>query len=399
MFKKPRTAISFFILATGVVLLTHCQPDKRTKGAYYSESSYHGFLQTDSFKQLPRIMQIQKCAECHKQEYDNEMAGPHANAYKNLVAHKEFVNSDKYNCWFYTRRVNLNYENCAGCHAPQNMFQERLLNSNKYTNEFVANLLKLPFAGTKSRDNNAGRLTGIDCFSCHYDGDRMISLLYTPKKGDSLPENQNLATITKNNLNCYPCHMESFQTLNAALAIKKTGNTQCLSCHQEYNSSGKGTHYLFWEHDNPEVKQNPLVVSVMDEFRPEVILDKSTVRITWRNTAYPHKLSFCPERIVQCDILDKDSVILGTKKIRVNDKEQFDKITYEEHQKNLLYGEIGDTVLTNGEAHVYDLQLKNVTKASMMRIKYYNKAQYWFPDSLGTLMATKTYSIPNAFTR
>lgn len=397
---KPRLLFILFLTMGFAVLLTRCYPDKgeRALNYKYNSTNYHNFLEEDTFKKLPRGLQIQKCAECHKQEYDNEMAGPHANAYKNLVAHKEFVNSDKYDCWFYTGLINQHYEDCANCHAPENMLQDRLLNSNKYTNEFVAKLLKQTLPGTKSRANGVSRMTGIDCFSCHYDGDRMISLLHKPQRDDSLPQNQNLATITKNNLNCYPCHMESFQTLDAGLAIKKTGNTQCLSCHQEHNSSGKGSHYFYWRHDLTS-KLSPLVRGIIDDFRPEIIERENIVRISWTNTTYAHKLGMCPERILQCEILDKDSVILATKEIRVNNKEEYGKKMYQELHNNLLYGEAGDEVFLNGEVHVYDLQLKSVEKASMMRIKYFNKAQYWFPDSLGTLMATKVYSIPNAIVK
>src|SRR5947209_4726229 len=69
----------------------------------HTTAYYHGFLQTDEFKNLTRDKQVKKCGTCHKQEYENEMNGPHANAYKNLLAHLAFVNGDKYNCDFYTK--------------------------------------------------------------------------------------------------------------------------------------------------------------------------------------------------------------------------------------------------------------------------------------------------------
>src|SRR5687768_17545874 len=101
MFPKRNFLVVIFIIAlAGIIALPffHCN--------HSVKATYHRFLETEEFKQLSRKEQVDKCGSCHKQEYENELKGPHSHAYQMLKEHKAFVNSPLYDCDFYTRQVN-----------------------------------------------------------------------------------------------------------------------------------------------------------------------------------------------------------------------------------------------------------------------------------------------------
>jgi len=383
---KARYIFVACALMACVIILPYCHSNPR------DTAPYHSFLKTEEFKKLGRTDQVMKCAGCHKLEFENEKKGPHSNAYQKLRDHRTFVNSDRYNCDFYTRRVNRDFENCAGCHTPQNLWQTMLYDSLTDKENIVANLMKIEHPMPKSRTGDTSRLASIDCFSCHYDGEKMVSLKHVFTKDDSIPTKQTLATRTANNMSCFPCHADIIRTISPEFAIRKTGSVQCTSCHQETGAKGKGTHYFYWKH-NPTDKVNPDLAAMVNDWQFHLNPGKQSGEIVWVNNTMPHKMSDGPELIFKCEILDKDSNVLGSKTIRLNNKEQFDKEMYNQVEQHYLYGENGDVVLLDGTAHRYKMGLKNPSKANIFRISLVDKAQYWFPDSLGTLTVIKNMSI------
>ncbi len=357
-----------------------------------SKKSYHDFLQTDEFKKMKRVDQVAKCASCHKQEYENEMKGPHANAYKNLLAHQAFVNSDKYNCDFYTKQVNTSIEHCMGCHTPQNMFETLLRDTTGKPLQFAEELLKEAHPRPLTREDSTQRASSIDCMSCHADGNNLRSLKHMFTANDSTPRLQTVQTLVSNNITCYLCHFDVVRNLNPTIAIQKTGQALCVNCHQEYDTKGKGTHYYFWQHE-AKGKVDEKIELVMNDFHFSVSPDKKQGIITWQNTIMPHKISPGPEMILNCDVLDKDSNVLGSKTIRINKKQQFDKEMYANLGNHNLLGVEGDDVPLDGKSLQYSFPMKRADKASTFRISFVHKSQYWFPDSLGVVTAVKTYPV------
>ncbi len=359
-----------------------------------TNTEYHNFVATNEFKNLIREEKISKCATCHQKEYENELKGPHTSAYQKLLEHKSFVNSNKYQCVYYTNEVNKSFDNCTGCHAPQNLYETFLFDSINKQDEFITKLIQIGHPRPNARTQEVERFTGIDCLSCHFDGKNIISLNHKKLKSDSIPEFQTLQTITKNNLVCYPCHFDVFKTINPEIAIRRTGSVLCTNCHQERNNIGEGTHYYYWQHDEPE-KINSKLFLVMDDFHFSVLSSKIKGEIIWDNTTIPHKISPGPEMIMKCEVLDEDSNLLGSKIIRINKKKDFDKEMYEPLGKNLLLGEVGDDAPLNGIPIKYDVDLSDGIRAKIFKISLIHKSQYWFPDSLGVLSAVRFYPINN----
>ncbi|MBL7800008.1 MAG: hypothetical protein JNL95_04710 [Chitinophagales bacterium] len=354
-----------------------------------STQSYHGFVATHAFQKLPREKQILKCASCHKSEYENEKNGPHAFSFKSITAHKDFVNSTKYNCDFYTQHVNRSFEDCLGCHTPQNLYQTLLYDSLNQPALLAQRLLKIDHPSPPTRSIEQGRATGIDCMSCHSDGQQIKALKHLPTSEDSIPSKQTVNQVTVNNMSCYPCHFDAVLHFSPEIAIKKTGTAQCVSCHIENDRSGKGTHYFYWQHDRAE-KKNPKPSLVLDDFRFSFSANKHEGVITWQNTIMPHKISPGPEMVLFCYVLDKDSAVLGSKTIRINKKKEFDREMYKTLGRNQL-GIEGDDVPLDGTPIEYRFLLKHPEKSAIFKIAFMHKSQYWFPDSLGQVILIKTY--------
>jgi len=384
MHLKARFVFIVFVLLACILILPYCHSNKNP--AY----EYHSFLNEETFKKLSRTEQVAKCGTCHQQVFENEKLGPHANAFKKLSEHRAFVNSKFYECDFYMRRVNRDFENCAGCHAPQNLWQTMLYDSLNDRGKVVARLSAIEHPMPKSRSAEL-RATSIDCFSCHYDGEKMVSLKHIPASDDSIAAKQTVAQITANNISCFPCHADIIRSISPEFAIKKTGSVQCSSCHQEMDATGKGTHYYFWKH-NPAGKIKPDLSSLLDDWQFHLAPGKISGELVWVNNTMPHKMSDGPELIFKCEILDKDSSLLASKVVRLNNKEGFDKEMYNQVEQHNLYGEYGEQVSLNGTPLKYNVPLKK-PGAKIFKITLIDKAQYWFPDSLGAVTLVKTYPV------
>ena len=382
---KRNIAIILFTLSAVLILspFYHCNQ--------YGNAHYHDFLKSENFGKMTRREQILKCASCHKQEYDNELKGPHANAYKMLLQHKSFVNSDLYKCSFWTRHVNNHFEDCMACHTPKDLFQTFLYDSLHDEDAFVKKILLNTSPHLQKREDTSSRITSIDCMNCHFDGSNMVTLKGIAMN-DSNPKNLTVAAIAKNNLVCYPCHYFEVNTMSSALLVSRPGSANCGSCHLEYNKEGKGTHYYYWRHDPPD-KVNKTLLQLMDDFHFQLLPDNKTGEITWRNTTIPHEMSPIIELILNCEVLDKDSNVLGKKLIRINKKSEYDTLAYESLGKNYLPGVQGDKVSLQGTPVKYTFPIKGNKQADFFKISLIQKAQYWFPDSLGALTATKIYII------
>lgn len=355
----------------------------------FRKDRYHGFLGTKDFEQLPRAEQAGKCGTCHQQEYENELKGPHYNAFTYLKEHVEFVNSSLYDCYFYRDHVNESYTQCKGCHAPQNLYETLLYDSTGNEQKMLEKLMSIPNPRPFPRDTHE-LATGIDCLSCHVKNNEINTLMAFHKE-DSILENQTRATIIKNNLLCYGCHSEVVRSIEPEIAMKRTGVVRCVACHQEYDN-GQGTHYYFWQHE-AEGKKNPKIEKILSDFH--YVYDKSNnvVLIQWLNQSIPHKISSGPEMIFYYNILDSTGQSLGKDTLRINKKATFDKIMYRNMQNNYHRGVEGIDVPTDGLLQTFTVPVEKSALPDSVEVIFMHKSQYWFPDSLGSELTVKKFVV------
>ena len=356
-----------------------------------NRNNYHSFLNKSDYKLLSRPKQLAYCANCHKTEFENELKGPHANAYNKLMEHIEFINSNKYDCKFYTDRTNKRIEDCMECHASVNLWETRLQGGLTMKDSMADYLLNNSFL-PDSRTGNDIRKTGVDCFTCHYDNGQIVSLKNAAAK---LPVDIKLYTTQKivaDNLVCFPCHDNECKTFNPTIAIAQKGTINCISCHQEYDAHNKPTHYFYWSH-NAASKTDPKLRLLLNDFDIRLSAKRNYAEILWRNTSVPHKLAPFPETILNCQILSVDSLVLGATVIRLNNRKDFNELMFESCGRNYLPGIDGEEVLLNDSVKKYSVPLTSGNKAAMLKITMLHKGQYWFPDSVARELAVRLVPI------
>lgn len=352
---------------------------------------YHSFLAKDTFHKLSRKEQLLQCKSCHPTQFENERIGPHAQAYDYLKEHVAFVNSDSYDCDFYTDHVNEAYWMCKSCHAPQNLHETFLFDSMQNTSATLAKLMALRNPRPLARKDSE-LITGIDCMACHVKGNEMVSLKPSLTKEDSLVEKQTREVIVRNNLVCFSCHAEVVRSIDPAIAIRKTGVVRCVKCHQEYDAKGKGTHYYFWQHE-AEGKTNPKVEKILTDFTYSYLPENNVVKVTWTNTNIPHLISSGPEMIWIYKLTDLKGALIAQDTLRVNKKKEFDEVMYRNMNQNYHRGVHGIDVPLDGKPLTVSISVKPGTKPSAIEVTVMHKSQYWFPDSLGSVLTTKKYPL------
>jgi hypothetical protein len=92
-------------------------------------------------------------------------------------------------------------------------------------------------------------------------------------------------------------------------------------------------------------------------------------------------------------VADANGIFLAQDTLRVNKKKEFDEVMYRNMNKNYHRGTYGIDVPINGQEHVITIPLKKKVKPAAVYLTFIHKSQYWFPDSLGTVLTTKKYAL------
>lgn len=374
-------------LVTGALLLLvalmYCYRDKRP--------AYHSFLSSGTYQSKSRQEQVQQCQSCHAAVFENESKGAHAQAFTYLKQHVAYVNGPVYDCAFYTDHVNEAYWMCKSCHAPKNLYETFLFDSLQNPKATLAKLMSIRNPRPAARAD-AELSTGIDCMSCHVKGNEIVSHKTVFTAQDSFVQHQTPEVVTSNNLLCFSCHAEVVRSINPTIAIQRTGVVRCVKCHQEYDAQGKGTHYYFWQHEAPG-KSNPKVDKILHDFTYAYSAASKAVHIVWTNTTIPHQISSGPEMVWIYRVLSQQGSVLTTDTFRVNKKKEFDIVMYRNMNNNYHRGVQGIDVPLDGSPHHISIPLPKGQQPAAVQVVFMHKSQYWFPDSLASVLATKNYPL------
>jgi hypothetical protein len=343
------------------------------------------------FSGMSRSEQLAACARCHPTQFENEIQGPHFNAVKNLYAHQSFVNSNKYDCDFYTRHVNREVNNtCLRCHAPENLF-ETIFSSYKTHSD---SLQALWANGAKVfpliREDKSTHQTGVDCMSCHYDGQNILAGPNFKANPDLTP-NETCKPVTDaffaSDYACLSCHTSNMVSPTAIYHAGITANTDCKSCHQEYDDKGKGTHYYYWRHGNKSKPRH--LRKVYDITSAKLSGDEILVELI--NNYMPHQMGSGPEYVMKFFVENKNNkrIELGTKYF--NRKVTHDETMFNAMEGNFLGGNAGiNPIYAKPEKISFSKQSIALGKNSRLIVQLYSKGQYWFNDSLATFIEEET---------
>jgi hypothetical protein len=384
--RKANIAALIFTVAAAVLIFTQCQRDK--VNPFTETKSYHDFV---NFKRLSRVEQVKACGKCHQEIYENEMNGPHARAYQNLLAHAAFVNSNQYDCKAYCAQVNEVLPHCTECHTGGNLF-ETVFKNNPDEQEVMAGIDHKVNYGAVSRDS-ATLITGVDCITCHYNGKNVVTTMdfvKSPAKTDCPdycnPEKSGLFT---SNINCYPCHQEQVVTM----AGYPTKPASCNSCHEEKNANGKYTHYTYWAH-NPPGKKIPEQLNIFQGVAASYSESNNAVKVTWNNGLLPHVRSVCTELVAVVEVTQNNKHIKSDT-IRINRKPEHAKGLTRWFKGNPVPGVPGTEFasLSDSIVRYITLPASVQTKGLQVNITGFKKEQYWLSDSIRTIYLQKTIPV------
>ncbi len=367
-----RAHLLFTIISLGIVLFS-CS--SREKIQAVDAADYHAYISSKNYAQLSREEQLSKCIACHPNEAKNEELGPHSVSYDRLLTHFSLIASQSYDEPFYHRFVQKSNENCLGCHSPVTLAESNYYSSGWLSKQVVP--LQLIMSGKViPRYRNESPSTGVDCISCHVHYDKIEPLTSIERKGAFTKYE-----LIQNNLNCYACHKETFDSYD--LSNDKLKNTfSCNSCHIE-KQKGKSTHYFYWK-EHPK-RQIPL--NLLNDIQLKLIGNE--LHVKWFNRIIPHKLNSCPEFLIDLELINEKSELLTTKVIRINNMNRFNSemCQYMEGENHRVIP--GIEIPTKVYETKFILESSICKSLKMIKLSFSHKAQFWFDDSTKHVKRTR----------
>jgi hypothetical protein len=380
---KHWTAIAIIAIIAGI--LSQC-------GSPGRQPMQIGPYAPEQFNALGREQQIMTCAGCHPAQYANEQLGPHAHSYRALEDLDAYQAHPDYHLGFYAEFVGRSRDvQCMGCHAPEDLFSafysEHLTAPDSLIASWHEAKPKLPIPRTK------GQHTGVDCLTCHYDGHQVItSDGFTPSPGIR-PEQScspRPSAFFASDYSCFSCHSVSFEGRPAPPGLASLSSDDrppsCISCHQQYDANGKGTHYFYWKLDPANRPKPP---HLAEFFAPCTAIRKAdSVEVRWMNSLMPHPMSRAPEWFLDIALTDSTGTELARQRAYINRKEEHDRTVRKTFGRNVLPGTFGFDPVTGDTLTVtFPLQRGWAAKGLHVNTEAYSKSQYWHHDSIGVRQA------------
>lgn len=365
-----------FLILIGAYSLTQCSSSEGEVNEVSQSIENEGASSMTYEEVADRIAEIEKCAKCHQEEYDNWLIGPHANSYTNLVEHVDHVKSSgnfppSYNGFLPTVLDNI----CMGCHTGVNLYESvfKGLDSEKKSDHFNKEHYPnyLTHALPRKGDKKLNLSTGVDCLTCHSSGKMNVTNGNFQKNSTASCE---LVTseFFSTNMNCYSCHYSQVESMNRLVSENKLEKVEnCVACHQAYSPEGKPTHYYYWRHDHDSIVR-PEKMNVFEDVSFEV-KDDNAIRFEWKNSYIPHDFSECGEAVLYVTIYDAQGKKVKKFKEYVNMKSHLST----QRPEHFQHGEMGHRFGFKDNPISRDLKFDRSITDGTVHIEGWVKPQYW----------------------
>jgi hypothetical protein len=330
-----------------------------------------------------RVAEIQKCAKCHQQVYESWLAGPHANAYKNLIKHSEHVAASVNFSADYKSFIDKRMDAvCIACHTGKNLYETNYLglesenNPKKYNKEHFPKSYKQIQERDKKNVNNLS--TGVDCMTCHSYGKKNITNLSSSATGVKGSCELIKSKFFESNQNCFSCHHHQVETMQRLVKEKKLKSEEnCVGCHQQFDENGNATHYFYWREESKDIVR-PKRLNIFQSVDVKLISKgaEKYIQVEWPNNFLPHDFSECGELVLNIEVLNPHGKSIGSGQIRVNRKNKMQSLP----SNHFREGQAGNEFIFGGK--IASTQIKVNPKLTPYTVKIVGlvKPQYWSLD-------------------
>ncbi len=401
VFRKPPPARQIVPKARAIADTLPIQAPRTDTVAVLPDSLNPFIKMVDLDEVTERVLAVKQCGNCHQREYQNWSDGPHAYAYRGVrKLYEEASDSTKglfppaYGKW-----IHQNLSICFQCHVTENLYE-----TNFKGIESVADLAQINDSTFPElhemghpRTDPLTFTTGIDCYTCHYNGERIITgpdFKQDPKKKQMPGYCNPLPTaFFTTNSNCVTCHKFAHETLEANLSKgMKFEETNCIKCHMEFDAHGNGTHFEDWRF--ADRKRHPSKHAKGGLFESlKFKVEKGTqsrLTVDWHNAISPHGLTECGEVVLEIVVKDQNGKNVLKEDIRLNRKAQHD-----EHLRKQLFGAEPPGIVgfpfdpsDPPIREIFELKGNNI-RSGRIYLTALDKAQYWGDDKIGVKIYRK----------
>ncbi len=334
------------------------------------------------------------CGGCHPKQYANEMAGPHANAYAKLMVHIDQTRETTYPHRFYSSFIAQVESSCAYCHSSSNVFETYFTSIDDATPRIMEPNKSFPLP--IGRSDSTSFLTGVDCLTCHFDGKKVIAgASFSPKPNISQASTcaPMASKVLSSDLGCMPCHPDNRVSDSDLYYSGLQSGSTCISCHEEKDASGTGTHYYYWKYDSEQrTSKNPLLAFYAPR---EVSIEGNNVLVRWKNELLPHAIGQCPEMVINIGLSGRDGHVDTSVDLRFNRRDYYGNKMVNFFGANVLPGISGFMPVLNHTDTLIRLPIGVLQKSDSIKVSVtgLSKTQYWHHDSTGIVRFRRVYPL------
>jgi hypothetical protein len=233
-----------------------------------------------------RNAELARCRSCHAKEYEEWLAGPHANAGRMVVLEIEDLAKDAPEEQRDAIRAEKSNSTCVDCHSPRaDMFEGSIPAEWDGSGRF-------DYERRGIKPDSFTRASGTDCLTCHKKGDRVVTRAeYAPAPDFEPPEGfcDPIASKTfSHTLNCVSCHSGVVEATRKGYEAGRVAH--CNDCHLAPREGGGRSHYYYWS-ANPR-KIEAMIRPMFDDFSARLVRTRGAARLEldWPGDFAPHRL-------------------------------------------------------------------------------------------------------------
>jgi len=328
-----------------------------------------------------RKAEIQACASCHRDVYEQWKKGPHGHAFKNVVkAFEELMGSvDGLSKRQKKKLIKKHYKSvCVDCHTPNKAVYEDGLDSRWDGG-------RMPKFEEFEDRSWLTVTTGVDCITCHRSGDRVVTQAdYAPPEGFVPPEGFCDPIPSKafsHIYNCVSCHTDIVEVYAKDFRLdpaqRRGPYLKCETCHMQDGPGGGRTHYYFWGAGEGKIKN--MLVPLFDEISLSVRDESGGKRllIYWETESMPHR--FIPHTpklyVFKLEVLNASEEAVFTTTVRFFDPADDEGRTREVVRSYNTTGELIALPRFETFRRFYDLP-DSVGSSGSIRLTILKKSEY-----------------------